>query len=101
MEWLHGLGDDVIAFVNRDVLVVANLGSEPVALPAGAEVLLASIDPSVDADGSVLVPVGRHASGRATRSELHDERPRPRGGAVRAFRGARTRPTPAPSAAAR
>ena len=56
MEWLHGLGDDVIAFVNRDVLVVANLGAEPVALPAGAEVLLASIDPAVDADGSVLVP---------------------------------------------
>ncbi|WP_456788088.1 glycoside hydrolase family 13 protein [Cellulomonas sp. P5_C5] len=56
MEWLHGLGDDVIAFVNRDVLVVANLGSEPVALPAGAEVLLASIDPAVASDGSVLVP---------------------------------------------
>ena len=56
MEWLHGLGDDVIAFVNRDVLVVANLGPEPVGLPAGAEVLLASIDPAVAADGSVLVP---------------------------------------------
>lgn len=56
MDWLHGLGDDVIAFVNRDVLVVANLGSAPVALPAGAEVLLASIDPAVEADGSVLVP---------------------------------------------
>ena len=56
MEWLHGLGGDVIAFVNRDVLVVANLGPEPVGLPAGAEVLLASIDPAVAADGSVLVP---------------------------------------------
>ena len=33
---------DVIAVRNRDVLVVANLGSTPVALPAGAEVLLSS-----------------------------------------------------------
>ena len=63
MEWLHGLGDDVIAFVNRDVLVVANLGSDPVALPAGAEVLLASIDPAVGADGSVAGAVGRHRLG--------------------------------------
>ena len=37
-------------------VILANLGSEPVALPAGAEVLLASIDPTVDGDGSVLVP---------------------------------------------
>ena len=56
MEWLHGLGDDVIAFVNRDVLVVANLGTEPVAVPAGAEPLLASVDTVWDTDGTVLVP---------------------------------------------
>lgn len=56
MEWVHGLGEDVIAFVNRGVLVVANLGSTPVALPAGAEVLLASVDLTLDTDGSVQVP---------------------------------------------
>ncbi|KQS96920.1 glycoside hydrolase family 13 protein [Cellulomonas sp. Leaf395] len=56
LEWLRGLGDDVIAFVNRDVLVVANLGTGPVPLPAGAEILLASIDPAFADDGSVLVP---------------------------------------------
>ena len=44
-----------IAFVNRDVLVVANLGAEPVALPAGAEVLLASVDPR-STGRPVLVP---------------------------------------------
>nr|WP_175499491.1 glycoside hydrolase family 13 protein [Cellulomonas marina] len=32
----------VLAFVNGDVLVVANVGADPVALPAGAEVLVAS-----------------------------------------------------------
>lgn len=34
--------DDVIAFVNGGLLVVANLGSTPVPLPDGAEVVLAS-----------------------------------------------------------
>ncbi|WP_426592478.1 glycoside hydrolase family 13 protein [Cellulomonas sp. McL0617] len=42
LEWLEGLGDDVIAFLNNEVLVVANLGSSPVTLPVGAEVLLSS-----------------------------------------------------------
>ncbi|MCJ1697994.1 glycoside hydrolase family 13 protein [Rathayibacter caricis] len=42
--WLEGLrGDGVLAFVNRDVLVVVNLGTETVDLPAG-EVLLDSVD---------------------------------------------------------
>ena len=41
------LGPDVLAFRNerldgRPVTVLANLGTEPVALPAGAEVLVAS-----------------------------------------------------------
>ena len=38
------------------MLVVANLGSTPVALPAGAEVLLASIELGIDDAGAVLVP---------------------------------------------
>ncbi|GAA1991780.1 glycoside hydrolase family 13 protein [Isoptericola halotolerans] len=43
LAWLDAWADspDVVAFVNRDVAVVANLSSTPVALP-GADVLLAS-----------------------------------------------------------
>ena len=41
-----GFGDDVVALVNTgqggDTLVVANLGSAPVALPDGATVVVAS-----------------------------------------------------------
>ncbi|WNB87523.1 glycoside hydrolase family 13 protein [Cellulomonas sp. ATA003] len=59
LAWVDGLAgaepDRVVALANRDVLVVANLGDAPVALPAGAEVLLSSAD--LDADGAtVLVP---------------------------------------------
>jgi alpha-glucosidase len=47
LEWLTGLGPDVLAFRNerldgRPVTVLANLGTEPVPLPADAEVLVAS-----------------------------------------------------------
>ncbi|WP_432456688.1 glycoside hydrolase family 13 protein [Cellulomonas iranensis] len=43
LEWLEGHGSEhVLAFRNRDVVVVANLDDEAVALPAGAQVLLAS-----------------------------------------------------------
>jgi len=56
LTWADGYGDDVIAFVNRDVLVVANLGGTPVALPAGAVVLHASVDVPVGGDGSVTLP---------------------------------------------
>jgi alpha-glucosidase len=41
LEWVDGLGPDVIAFRNGNVLVVANLGPTPVTLPAGT-VLVAS-----------------------------------------------------------
>ena len=41
VEWLPGYGDDVVALRNRSVIVIANLGAEPVALPEGA-LLLAS-----------------------------------------------------------
>src|SRR5665647_877185 len=43
LAWVDGLlqvdRESVLAFVNRDVLVLANLGSDPVALPDGAQVL--------------------------------------------------------------
>ncbi|WP_144783352.1 glycoside hydrolase family 13 protein [Microbacterium sp. BH-3-3-3] len=41
LEWLDGFGDDVVAFRNGSLLVVANLGDGAVELPAG-EVLIAS-----------------------------------------------------------
>jgi alpha-glucosidase len=57
LEWLEELdGGDVVAFRNRDVLVVANLGSAPVELPADAAVLLASVDVERDATGGLVLP---------------------------------------------
>lgn len=41
LEWLDGSGDDVVAFRNGSLLVIANLGDGAVELPAG-EVLIAS-----------------------------------------------------------
>ena len=41
LEWLDGFGDDVVAFRNGSVTVVANLGDTAVELPAG-DVLVAS-----------------------------------------------------------
>ncbi|MEV1131940.1 glycoside hydrolase family 13 protein [Agromyces sp. NPDC049794] len=41
LEWLPGFGDDVVAFRNGSVVVVANAGAAAVELPAG-DVLLAS-----------------------------------------------------------
>ena len=43
VEWLDGFPDDVLAFRNGSVVVVANTGASPVELPAG-DVLLASGD---------------------------------------------------------
>lgn len=55
VEWLDGFGDDVIAFRNGDVTVVANVGASPVALPA-SDVLVASepgIEKTLPADTTV------------------------------------------------
>ncbi|AEE46443.1 glycoside hydrolase family 13 protein [Cellulomonas fimi] len=56
LAWVPDAGEDVIAFTNRDVLVVANLGGSPVPLPAGAQVLVASVEPVTAADGTLAVP---------------------------------------------
>src|SRR4051794_18652783 len=58
LAWLDGFEADapVVAFANRDVVVLANLGVDPVTLPAGSEVLLASAATTVDDAGRVLVP---------------------------------------------
>ena len=44
LAWVDAWADspDVVAYRNRGVVVVANLGTEPVVLPTGAEVLVAS-----------------------------------------------------------
>ncbi|WP_434811494.1 glycoside hydrolase family 13 protein [Microbacterium sp. bgisy189] len=42
LTWLSGYADDVLAFSNGDLTVIANLGAEPVALPAGT--LIAASD---------------------------------------------------------
>jgi len=47
LSWLSGYPEQVMAFVNEPaagerVLVIANLGAEPVAVPAGAQVLVSS-----------------------------------------------------------
>lgn len=41
VDWLPGFADEVVAFRNGDVIVVANTGTTPVELPAG-ELLLSS-----------------------------------------------------------
>ena len=43
VEWLSGYGDEVVAYRNGQVTVIANLGETPVELPAG-DVVLASAD---------------------------------------------------------
>ena len=43
VEWLEGFGDDVIAFRNGTITVVANAGDAPVALPDG--IVIASSGP--------------------------------------------------------
>ena len=48
LRWHEIDGGDVLAFTSADVLVVANLGPDPVAVPAGATLLVASGD--LDAD---------------------------------------------------
>ncbi len=57
LAWLDAFAGspDVVAFRNRDVAVLANLGGEPVALPEGAEVLVASgpVDGALPADTTV------------------------------------------------
>jgi alpha-glucosidase len=49
LSWWPEAGPDVVAFRNGDVLVVTNLGAEPVKLPAGARPVLTSGD--LDGDG--------------------------------------------------
>ena len=48
-------GDEVVAFVNGDLLVLANLGEQPVELPEGARVVVAS--EALDVDGRVPTDV--------------------------------------------
>ncbi len=51
-----GAADEVVALLNGSILVVTNLGPDPVALPEGAVVLLASGDLATADDGGWVVP---------------------------------------------
>ena len=53
LAWVDEVSDspEVLAFVNRDVLVLTAFGTEPVALPAGSQVLIAS-GPLLGSDAS-------------------------------------------------
>ncbi|WP_298943722.1 alpha-amylase family glycosyl hydrolase [uncultured Microbacterium sp.] len=48
LEWLDGYGDDVLAFRNGNVTVIANAGTSPVVLPAGT--VLAASEPLTGAE---------------------------------------------------
>jgi alpha-glucosidase len=55
LEGLHAPESGIIAFINGPVLVLLNLGSEPVALAADVRLLLASAD-TATANGAVQMP---------------------------------------------
>ena len=60
LEWLPGFGNDVVAFRNGGITVIANVGAVPVELP-GSEILLASmrLDQAVlPSDATVWLRVG-------------------------------------------
>ncbi|MDO8382317.1 MAG: glycoside hydrolase family 13 protein [Microbacterium sp.] len=62
LEWLDGYGNDVVAFRNGDITVIANVGATPVQLPAGATVVLASApleDGAIGSDTTVWLEGGR------------------------------------------
>jgi alpha-glucosidase len=42
LRWVEAAGPEVLAFVNGDTLVIANLGAPAARLPEGAEVLVSS-----------------------------------------------------------
>ena len=51
LRWVEAAGPEVLAFVNGDVLVIANLGAETAPRPEGAEILVSS--GPLDPDGGV------------------------------------------------
>ncbi len=48
LTWVDGAAPGLLTAANGDVLVIANLGSEPAALPEGAELLVASGELTLD-----------------------------------------------------
>jgi alpha-glucosidase len=70
LGWVDGPHPDVaarvLAFANRDVYVVTNLGAEPIALPRSEtlHVLLASGELTTSDDGTILVPSDTTVWGR-------------------------------------
>ncbi|WEG09064.1 glycoside hydrolase family 13 protein [Microbacterium horticulturae] len=57
LKWVEGYDAEVVAFRNGNVTVIANLGSEPVALPAGSVIVASGplADASLPTDTTVWV----------------------------------------------
>ncbi len=66
LAWVQGLGTDrdVVAFTNREVLVLTNLGADDVPLPTGATVLHSSGPLATTEDGRSAVPTDTTAWAR-------------------------------------
>lgn len=56
VAWVDTPGDGALAFLNRQLLVLVNVGPGPVLVPAGREILHASDDLPPPLDGDVVVP---------------------------------------------
>ncbi|MFD1505281.1 DUF3459 domain-containing protein [Georgenia yuyongxinii] len=56
VAWVDAPGEGALAFLNRRLLVLVNVGPEPVLVPAGREILHASDTLSPPLDGDVVVP---------------------------------------------
>jgi alpha-glucosidase len=56
LSWIEGMGENVLAFTNGDVSVVANYSDKPVALPAGEILLDTTATGEPDASQGTLAP---------------------------------------------
>ena len=67
LTWLTGWGDDVVALANREVTVLANVGTADLELPADTVVLVASGELR-EVDGVVIVPADTTVWARLVRA---------------------------------
>jgi alpha-glucosidase len=60
LEWLDGYGEDAVAFRNGAVMVVANLGARPIAVPEGTVIAASGdlVDGALPTDTAVWVTRG-------------------------------------------
>lgn len=67
LTWLTGWGKDVVALANRNVTVLANVGTTDLELPADTVVLVSSGEPR-EVDGVVIVPADTTVWARLVRA---------------------------------